>query len=424
MKPMRVLLVSANTEQINILPIPLGLNCVAVAAREAGHEIRVLDLMSGRRDAVAEAIAGFDPEVIGISVRNIDDQNMDAPRFLLEPIREIVSECRCLSKARIVLGGAGFSIFPESALNYLGADLGIQGEGEAAFPVLLERLRDGRGLEGVPGLYIRGAGQGSARAYIRDLDALPLPDPQISALSARDARESWMPVQSRRGCPMHCAYCSTAAIEGHTIRKRNIDLVLKQISAHAAVGFRNFYFVDNIFNFPLSYAKALCREIVKSGLEVSWRSILYPGNVDEELANLMAAAGCIEVSLGFESGCEQVLHAMNKRFTPAVVRRTSEMLKSAGIRRMGFLLLGGPGETRESVEQSLVFADSLELEMLKVTIGIRIYPGTPLAETAVRDGLIAPNDDLLFPRFYMVPELNEWIHEIVRQWKADRPNWV
>lgn len=421
---MRVLFISANTEQINILPIPLGLNCVAVATRAAGHEIRVLDLMNENDGAVADAISCFAPDVIGISVRNIDDQNMSAPRFLLEPIKRIVAECRSRSNTPIVLGGAGYSIFPQSALDYLGADLGIRGEAEAAFPELLKRLGTGAEPAGTPGLYIREKGSQGERSFIRDLDALPLPDPAISAQSATDPAQSWMPSQTRRGCPMQCSYCSTPAIEGIVIRKRRIDLVMKQIAEHVAVGFQNFYFVDNIFNIPSSYAKVLCRAMIAVQTGISWRCILYPDSVDGELVELMAEAGCVEVSLGFESGCDQILHVMNKRYTPERVRTISELLKAAGIRRMGFLMLGGPGETRETVEQSFAFADSLNLEMLKVTAGIRIYPETALAETAVRDGIIAPDDDLLYPRFYMVPELSHWIQEEIKRWREIRPNWV
>lgn len=421
---MRVLFISANTEQINILPIPLGLNCVAVATRAAGHEIRVLDLMNENDGAVADAISCFAPDVIGISVRNIDDQNMSAPRFLLEPIKRIVAECRSRSNTPIVLGGAGYSIFPQSALDYLGADLGIRGEAEAAFPELLKRLGTGAEPAGTPGLYIREKGSQGERSFIRDLDALPLPDPAISAQSATDPAQSWMPSQTRRGCPMQCSYCSTPAIEGIVIRKRRIDLVMKQIAEHVAVGFQNFYFVDNIFNIPSSYAKVLCRAMIAVQAGISWRCILYPDSVDGELVELMAEAGCVEVSLGFESGCDQILHVMNKRYTPERVRTISELLKAAGIRRMGFLMLGGPGETRETVEQSFAFADSLNLEMLKVTAGIRIYPETALAETAVRDGIIAPDDDLLYPRFYMVPELSHWIQEEIKRWREIRPNWV
>jgi hypothetical protein len=91
---------------------------------------------------------------------------------------------------------------------------------------------------------------------------------------------------------------------------------------------------------------------------------------------------------------------------------------------MGFLLLGGPGETKESVEKSLQFADSLGLEVVKVTTGIRIYPHTVLARIALADGVISENDDLLQPRFYLAKELEEWLPETVKSWLAQRPNWV
>jgi hypothetical protein len=118
---MKVLLISANTETINMVPLPLGLNCVAVAARNAGHEVRLLDLMGGGANAgrIRSAIDEVHPEVIGISVRNVDNQHMAEARFLLEPVRDLVATCREFSGATIVVGGAGFSIFPEAALRYL-----------------------------------------------------------------------------------------------------------------------------------------------------------------------------------------------------------------------------------------------------------------------------------------------------------------
>ncbi len=127
----------------------------------------------------------------------------------------------------------------------------------------------------------------------------------------------------------------------------------------------------------------------------------------------MAAAGCVEVSLGFESGSLAVLREMGKRFTPQDVREVSNRLADHSIRRMGFLLLGGPGESRETVEESLAFADSLQLDSLRITVGIRIYPGTKLAERAVAEGVVAPEDDLLLPRFYLAPGLEPWIHDRV-----------
>ncbi len=149
-----------------------------------------------------------------------------------------------------------------------------------------------------------------------------------------------------------------------------------------------------------------------------WRCILYPHLVEEPLVRAMAEAGCVEVSLGFESGSEPVLREMNKRFRPEDVRAVSDLLAAHGIRRVGFLLLGGPGETRDTVEQSLAFAESLRLEFLKVTVGIRIYPGTPLARRAVAEGAISAEDDLLLPRFYLAPGLERWIQERVARFEA------
>ena len=146
--------------------------------------------------------------------------------------------------------------------------------------------------------------------------------------------------------------------------------------------------------------------------------------MDEELVKKMAEAGCKEVSLGFESGSEKILRALNKRFTPEDVQRISERLKRHGIRQMGFLLLGGPEENKKTVEESLEFADSLNLEAMKITTGIRIYPYTHLAHIAIKQGIISPDDDLLFPKFFMAPDLDEWLQTTVGVWTDERPNWM
>jgi len=145
--------------------------------------------------------------------------------------------------------------------------------------------------------------------------------------------------------------------------------------------------------------------------------------VDKELVGLMARAGCEQVSMGFESGSERILKNMNKRFTLKEVRQISEMLSEHGIRRMGFLLLGSPGETRRSVEESLVFADSLKLDTLKITTGVRIYPHTSLAKKAIDDGVISSHDDLLLPRFYLAKGLENWLPETLKNWATTRPHW-
>ena len=422
---MRVLLISANTERINMTTLPLGLASVAAATRKSGHEVAMVDLLLEKdpQSVLQETIEGFRPDMIGISVRNIDDQNMENPRFLLDRSKEIVSGCRALSKARIVLGGAGYSIFPESALSFLGADMGIQGEGEVALPALFGRMEQDADLSGVPGLYLPGQGLRGQRRFAKNLDILPLPETDLWPLPPQK-EELWMPVQTRRGCPLNCSYCSTGTIEGRMIRRHSPETIVQWIARCRKAGVCKFFFVDNTFTLPPSHAKEICRRLIDHGLDIRWWGILYPAQVDEELAELMAKAGCEHVSIGFESGSEQILKNMNKRFTLKTVRRISKMLADHGIRRMGFLLLGGPGETRESVEESLVFADSLELEAVKITLGVRIYPHTSLAKMAVDEGVISYHDDLLLPRFYLAKGLEGWLPETLKNWTTTRPRWM
>ncbi|MBJ6725197.1 B12-binding domain-containing radical SAM protein [Geomesophilobacter sediminis] len=420
---MKVLLISANTETANMVPLPLGLNCVAVATRNAGHDVRLLDLMGSEsnKTALRDEIETFQPRVIGISVRNIDNQNMAQTRFLLEPVRETVARCRSCSAATIVIGGAGFSIFPEATLEYLGADLGICGEGEAAFTALLQALQEGADLSGIPGLCRPGKPVVQESAVRRGLDELPLPDPALWSIPDEASADIWIPYQTRRGCPMRCSYCSTPTLEGTAIRKRSVEAVVAGIARHVAAGFDRFYFVDNTFNLPPDYAKELCDALAGAALGIRWRCILYPGSVDEEVVRKMAQAGCVEVSLGFESGCPEMLRTLNKHYDREEVRFAAALLKQYGIRRMGFLLLGGPGETRESVRQSLDFAESLDLDLLKLSMGIRIYPGTALERAAREEGMLEAGDDLLLPRFYFARGADEWLIPMVQEWMASRP---
>jgi radical SAM superfamily enzyme YgiQ (UPF0313 family) len=422
---MKVLLISANAEKLNMPTLPLGLACVAAATQKAGHEVTMVDLLTEEEVALGlkGIFEGFRPDLIGISVRNIDDQNMENPRFLLEPVKEFVAHCRSLSEAPIVLGGAGYSIFPESALSFLGADMGIQGEGEVVFPALVDRIERGASLLGLPGLHLPGLGLSGERVFLKNLDRLPLPHADLWAtLPQKD--ELWIPVQTRRGCSLKCSYCSTGRIEGRRLRKHSPEVILQWITRCQETGVHQFYFVDNTFNLPPSYAKEICHKLIGQDLNIKWWSILYPKHVNKELVALMARAGCEQVSIGFESGSERILKKMNKRFGREEVRQISEMLLEEGIRRLGFLLLGSPGETKESVEESLAFADSLQLEALKITVGVRIYPNTSLAEKAIEEGMIAPNDSLLFPRFYLAKDLRDWVPETLKKWAATRPHWV
>jgi len=425
-KYMRILLISANTETINMPTMPVGLGCIAAATERAGHSVMLLDLMSESDpcQAIRQTIRTLDPDLIGISIRNIDDQRMDHPKFLLHQAKETVALCRNASTVPIVLGGAGYSIFPESALGYLNADMGIRGEGEEAFPELLKRLERREGISDVPGLYVKGKGLQKERAFIEDLNACPLPGPSVMPIAKIDPDAYWLPFQTRRGCPLNCSYCSTSAIEGRRIRRRSLQTVVDGLCRWKDAGFSKVFFVDNIFNLPPGYAEKLSNRITEADLDLTWRAIIYPGRLTASLVKAMKHAGCVEVSLGFESGSENILHAMNKRFGREEIRTASRLFADHGIRQMGFLMLGGPGETRETVEESISFIETLPMDALKLTLGIRIYPNTDLAHTAVEQGLISAQDTLLKPAFYMVKDLEHWLRETVDALVSERPKWI
>jgi radical SAM superfamily enzyme YgiQ (UPF0313 family) len=421
------LLISANTEQINVPVLPVGMARVAAAADRAGHDIQVLNLMRPEHliQALPETVSGFGPEVIGISVRNIDDQCMNAPRFLLPPVQAVVEACRRLSRAPIVLGGAGYSIFPRPVLDYLQADYGIRGEGEAAFPLLLERLGRDLPVSDVAGLVLPSGSSGPPPARIRRLDDYPPPTPgvHLDIPVDVDSTQLWVPFQTRRGCPMKCTYCSSPAIEGRLMRRQSISAVVENLRCFVSAGYRRFFFVDNLFNMPPAYAECLCDAIIDAELDIAWQAIVYPLRIRPRLAEKMARAGCAEVALGFESGHPEVLLRLNKRFLPEDIRQAASVFQKCGISRMGFLLLGGPGETRQSVRRSIEFADSLELESVKLTPGIRIYPETPLAALARGTGMVAPDADLLAPTFYLEPGLEGWLQDEASRIASQRENW-
>jgi radical SAM superfamily enzyme YgiQ (UPF0313 family) len=413
---MRVLLISSNTERINMVTLPLGLDLVAGATRRAGHEVAVVDALREPDPvlAIERSIASFHPEVIGVSIRNIDNQDREAPRFLLEQVRPLIAACRAASHAPIVLGGAGFSIFPDAVLRYLDADLGVRGDGETVFPELIRRIEAGEDPSSTPGVHVAGRTDAPEPSFSEELSGMPQWDELLETVADPATPDLWVPVQSRRGCPNDCSYCSTAQIQGRRIRMRPAGEVADHVARLAAAGYRRAYFVDNSFNIPEPYALELCRALRWRGSGLEWRCIVYSQHLGEELAAAMADAGCVEVSLGFESGSPAVLREMNKRFTPRDVREVSDRLASHGIRRIGFLLLGGPGETRETVEESLAFASSLHLDTLRITVGMRIYPATPLARRAIEEGIVRPDNDLLLPTFYLAPGLEPWIHERIR----------
>ena len=433
-KAMRILLISENRCRDNLVPYPLGISLVAGAAARAGHEVRGLDLMfeEDPLGAAISAVEGFDPHLVGLSVRNIDNQDMTRSQFYLGQVRELVDALRAVTRAPLVVGGAGFSIFPLEILEFLDLELGVVGEGEEAFLSLAECIERGGDPTRLPAIAWRREGKARVNPPASFVPPEVYPHPFRDAFPVEPYR--WRPgmtestpfvanLQARRGCPMRCIYCTNPGIEGRNLRLRPVPEVVCELEGLRKRGVVFVVFTDSLFNHPLDYAKEICREMARRGTGIQWWCTVNPRFGDEELLEEMAAAGCVGISLGNESGSDEMLERLGKGFTVAEVKRMVTAAHRAGLRTNCFLLLGGPGENRHTVEESLELMDRLSPHQVTVTVGLRIYPGCPLAEVALESGFIRREQNLLYPAFYLERGLEDWLRPHVEEVCREK-GWV
>ncbi len=427
---LRVLLVSANTEKLPDPVFPIGAAYVASAAASAGHEVETLDLCfePSPGAALAAAVRAFTPDVVGISLRNLDSSAYPENTSYVADYRALVAQVRSLTDAPVVLGGAGFTVTPRALLAALGADVGVVGEGERAFPWLLERLAGGAPLESGDGFLVEPEGAGvllRSASRIRDLDAFGRPSRRHFDLDLYYQRGGALNVQTKRGCHFECVFCSYPLIEGSRVRMRTPARVVDEIEAERREhGVRHWFFVDNIFNAPIRHAKEICEEMVRRRLDVEWSAYLNPKFVDEELCDLLVRSGCKAIEFGTDAGSPTTIAALRKTFDVDDLRRASALCRRHELKFCHSLIFGGPGETRTTVEETLALMDELRPTAVIAMTGVRILPGTAMVEIAIRDGQLEPDDDLLEPRFYLSPALRGELVDRIEAHARARPNWI
>jgi radical SAM superfamily enzyme YgiQ (UPF0313 family) len=425
-----VLLVNANECVIPYPVPPLGLALVA-AALEGRYRVEFCDLLTAGEAGLTQMIARRAPDFVGVSIRNVDDVAMQAPVFFIDRIRDVlIPLLRRACAAPIILGGSGFTLLPREILEETGADYGVVGEGEIALPLLLCALESGESPAAIPGVVVRG----ETAAAIVPAAAAPLdgtPAVCLGTLIAWDAyrQRGACPIQTKRGCVHRCAYCSYPRIEGRTFRCRTPAAVADEIERLAAkLGPLPFEFVDSIFNDPPGHGEAICREIIRRGLRVSLRTMgLNPANVTRELLLLMKEAGFQQFDCTPDSASPAMLRNLGKNFRLADLQRAAEDIRASGMPCKWFFLLGGPGETLETLRETFAFIDAYvgPDDIAHLSSGLRIYPGTPLHEVALREGLLAPDTSLLRPVFYVSPALGaELLRATVHEWTRSRPNCI
>ena len=356
--------------------------------KQAGKEVEVLDLLSAHysTDKIDRRLARFKPDVIGVT-----SVTMNFPLAV-----QTLQYCkRKAPEAVAVMGGPHVTFTAEETLRkYPEVDIVVRGEGEETMRELVRALEHGESLERVRGLSFRRNGETvktGDRPFIADLDALPMPDRTLFPLSRYLAMRVPVSVLSSRGCPMDCSFCVGYRMTGRKGRFRDPLKVVDEIEASRGLGFEEVCIDDDLFTRKRSHVFPICDEILRRGLEMNLYIFARVDTVDEPLLKKLREAGCRMICFGLESGNQKVLDLAHKRATPEKARRAVDLCKEVGISPLGSFILGLPGETRETMEETISFAQSLG-----IPYGFHLlspFPGTRVRERASEFGLKILNDD-------------------------------
>lgn len=431
----RVLLISANRERQPYPVVPNGLACVASALAEAGHEVRFVDLCFERDPvrAASKAAREMNPSIIGVSIRNIDNSDAIALRHYTPEGRTIFAALRSAAPhAKIIAGGAAFGVAPEALFRDFGVDYAVAGDGERASVALVNALARGEEVGSIAGLVrsIEGSVHFTPPGEDADLDSLPSPSlHRWIDLRRYERHGATIPIQTKRGCVYKCVYCTYRNVEGWGYRTRDPERVADEIEElHRKAGVRNFDFVDSTFNSPPGHALEVCEAITRRKLRVHLDTTNFtPATASNELLSAMRTAGFRTLGISAESASDSVLARLEKGFTASKVREVAERVEKAGIRTLWIFLVGGPGETEQTLEETLDFA-AWRLgrgDAVYLTVGLRIYPGTTLHRIAIAEGVISEASTLLDPTFYFSPNLQfDFAVERLRRFAAHHPRFM
>ncbi len=435
---MRILLIATNRHdrlmgRLDARPLPIGLAYVAGQLDTGRHSVKILDLMFSA-DYLAEverAVREFGPELVGLSIRNLDNQSYMDPRWELPITREVIQRVREISQAPVVCGGPAFSILPRECFRYLEPDLGIAGDGAEAFAVLADRL-EGKGpyhgpqdLEGLPGLVYR-EGEEIIVPEQQATSSFTSP-PRLEDLDmARYEQAGFgIGILTKLG-DFHYPTGMDAeddSGDGWRVIRPTEEVLQEATDMKRRFGLRKVFFIDSGFNIPLTHAKSFCRSLIDADLDLHWNTCLapVPQACDGELVELMVAAGCrlvIMAGVGADGVAEADLAARLE-----ALKRVCLLCEEGGLHYTISQYFGEPGETRETVEGKLAFLRGQRPAMANIRVGVRILPGSPTARIALAEGLIADEIELIRPTFYLAQPVRDWIVDRLQQEAAQNPRW-
>lgn len=408
---------------------PIGLDYIAPAVRAAGFRAEVLDLClaDDPRQVLDRHFAATDCRLVGVSFRNVDDSYWPSAEWFVPQLGEIVALIKNKTRAPVVLGGVGFSILPEQILRLSGADFGIRGDGELALPALAAELRRGGRFENIPGLVWRQGGTIRSNPV-----AWP---PSISLATGRDAIDNkayfelggQCGLETKRGCNQPCIYCADPLAKGTCVRTRHPAEVADEVQSLLAKGIDVFHLCDCEFNIPGEHARAVCEELTRCGLgkRIRWYAYMSVVPFDAQLARAMRYAGCVGVDFGADSVRESMLRTYRRPHRKEDVAAAVRLCRDNGITVMLDLLLAGPGETPETLAETISFVKQINPDCAGAALGVRVYPGTVMHALVTAEGPPDNNPnlhrkytgpvDFARPMFYISAALGQDPAGLVRQ---------
>lgn len=424
MKENKILFISAN-QHTNPYPVyPIGLSYITTYLHDRlpNYNIKVIDLNFTTVEELQSLTKEYNPKYIGVSFRNIDDVNSYNREEFVTHYKNVIDHLRKVSDAKIIVGGSGFSIFPELMFNRLNPDFGVYGEGEQTILNLINTLDKNDDFTGISRLVYKKNGQcvfNKNESFFSDLDL----DFDKDLIDFYWQKSGMLNVQTKRGCPYNCIYCTYPLIEGKKVRTLNTDKIVETLKKlYYQKGIDYVFFTDSVFNIKNEYNYELAEKIIASGIKIHWGGYFTFKNLDENLLKVLKKSGLQHVEFGTEAIAEKTLKTYGKNFTVNDVLEKSALCNKLDIDFAHFLITGGYGETDETVDETFENSKHIDNSVFFTFVGMRIYPGTKLQEYAIREGFITRNDHLLEPKYYLSKDVNyETLKE--RAYKT-RKRWV
>jgi len=429
---MRILLIATNRHhrlmsRLEARPLPIGLAYIAGYLDQARHTVKTLDLMFSGDEylfEVEQAVSDFQPEVIGISLRNLSNHSYLDPQWALPITRGIIERIREVSDATVVCGGPAFSILPTECFEYIQPDLGLAGDAGETFAELINRIEIGEpSYFNLPGLVYKESGE-TIYNGMRCTSEFSQP-PSLENLDIDKYRQAGFGIgvlTKLGGFYYPRAGAGPQTEDGAWRVIRPIDQVVSQVKEYEEqYGLKKVFFIDNCFNIPLGHAKSLCRAFMDANLKLHWNTCLAPYNCDSELVGLMKQSGCALVLMGGMRGDPHDGPESGENLD--LMLNTIKLCQEGGLHYTISQVFGEPGETRETVDQKLDFLKGINPAMANLRVGVSMLPGTDAAAKALEEGQITDESDLIRPTFYLAADVRDWIVDYLKKEAAQHPRW-